>query len=117
MALPKDERLKNAGDFRSVFRNQKGAKAGTLLLKAKPSTKQASRFGIVISKQVSKKAVERNRLRRLLGEALKKEQDSLPSPHDIVLVALPGFSVPDLEGARSVVSQLIEKLFPKKTAQ
>ncbi|MDP2735735.1 MAG: ribonuclease P protein component [bacterium] len=117
MALPRGKRLKNAGDFRSVFRSNAGAKAGTLLLKAKPASKESSRFGIVISKRVSKKAVERNRLRRLLGEALKKEQPSLPGPHDIVLVALPGFSVHSLKEAQDIVSQLFVKAFQKKSPQ
>lgn len=109
MALPSEKRLKRTKDFRTVSRSQHSAKEGKLLLKAKASQKNLSRFGIVVSKSVAKKAVDRNRMRRLLSEALKGEQDSLKSPYDVVLVALPGFSLKDLHEAQSI----IEKLFLK----
>lgn len=48
-------------------------------------------------------------MRRLLTEALKAKQSSLRSPFDIILVALPGFSLNDLSEAQSI----IEKLFLK----
>jgi ribonuclease P protein component len=109
MALPAQKRLKLARDFRAVGRSEKSFKEGRLLLKAKASDKGFSRFGIVVSKAVSKKAVERNRIRRLLTEALCIFQDSLPRPYDIVIIALPGFSLLNLEQAK----KSIEKLFLK----
>ncbi|MCH8244579.1 ribonuclease P protein component [Patescibacteria group bacterium] len=109
MALPAEKRLKLARDFRAVSRSQRSVKEGKLLFKAKASQKNLSRFGIVVSKSVAKKAVDRNRLRRLLSEALRAQQDSFKSPYDIVLVALPGFSLKDLHEAQSI----IEKLFLK----
>jgi len=108
MALPSEKRLKLARDFRAVSRSQRSVKEGKLLLKAKASSKNGSRFGIVIAKRVAKKAVERNHLRRLLSEVLRAKKDSLAS-YDIVLVALPGFSLEDLDEAQSI----IEKLFLK----
>ena len=84
-------------------------KEGKLLLKAKASSKDSSRFGIVISKAVSKKAVDRNRMRRLLAEALEACHGSLKETHDVVLIALPGFSLKTLEEAK----KYIEKLFVK----
>jgi len=111
MALPTEKRLKLARDFRAVSRSRLSVKEGKLLLKAKASQKNFSRFGIVVSKRVAKKAVERNRIRRLLSEVLTTKQDSFKSPYDIVLVALPGFSLKDLHEAQSI----IEKLFLKAT--
>jgi len=73
------------------------------------SQKNLSRFGIVVSKRVTKKAVERNHIRRLLSEAIKERQDSLQGSYDVVLVALPGFSLKDLHEAQII----IEKLFLK----
>jgi len=116
MALRKGASLKKGGDFRLVFRSHKGAKARNLLLKAKPAHQDSSRFGIVIGKQVSKKAVERNRLRRLLQEALKDKAELVSSPHDIVLVALPGFSLSGLLEAKALVKKLFEQTFSKKSA-
>ena len=108
MALPSEKRLKLARDFRGVSRSQSSAKEGKLLLKAKESAGKASRFGIVISKKVAKKAVDRNRMRRLLSEALRAEKDATKA-HDVVLVALPGFSLENLEEAKSVIKKLLAK--------
>jgi len=109
MALPAEKRLKLARDFRAVSRSKLSVKEGNLLLKEQASQKSVSRFGIVVSKRVAKKAVDRNRMRRLLSEALRAKQGSLKSPCDVVLVALPGFSLKDLSEAQSI----IEKLFLK----
>lgn len=108
MALPSKQRLKLARDFRAVSR-QKSFKERKLLCKIKPSKKSHSRFGIVIGKRVLKKAVDRNHMRRLLGEALAAQQSSLKVPYDIVLVALPGFSLDTLSEAK----EYVEKLFLK----
>ena len=108
MALSSGKRLKLARDFRAVSRSKPRVKEGKLLLKAKASERKGSRFGTVVAKRVAKKAVDRNRLRRLLAEAIAAKKDSL-LPYDIVLVALPGFSLQDVSEAKSI----IEKLFFK----
>lgn len=87
-----------------------------MLLKAKPSSQNKSRFGIVISKTVAKKAVDRNRMRRLLTEALKTKQGSLKGSYDIILVALPGFSLKDLSEAKSSIENLFHKAFLKTSS-
>ena len=109
MALPTEKRLKLARDFRTVSRSQRSVREGKLLLKAQESQKNSSRFGIVIAKTVAKKAVDRNRMKRLLSEGLRAKQDSLRRSYDIILVALPGFSLKDLNEAQNI----IEKLFLK----
>jgi len=109
MALPSEKRLKRAKDFRAVSRSKPSVKEGKLLLKAKTTAKNTSRFGIVVSKSVAKKAVDRNRMRRLLSEALRERKDSWKGSYDVVLVALPGFSLKDVHEAKNI----IEKLFLK----
>ncbi|OHA65239.1 MAG: ribonuclease P protein component [Candidatus Wildermuthbacteria bacterium RIFCSPHIGHO2_02_FULL_49_9] len=116
MALSSEKRLKLAGDFRSVMRSGGSYRRGKLLLKARASGRQASRFGIVVSKAVAKKAVERNRMRRLLAEAVRARQDFLTDAHDAVLVALPGFSVKDQAEAQDLVCELFAKAGLTKSA-
>lgn len=38
----------------------------------KPNSLDANRFGFVISKKINKNAVDRNRMRRILSEAVKE---------------------------------------------
>ena len=110
MALPLENRLKLAKDFRMVSRNQLSCKEGKLLLKAAVSKKQVSRFGIVVSKAVAKKAAERNHIRRLLVEAIAANKELLRSSFDIVLVALPGFSLQNQKEANEYIKQLFRKV-------
>lgn len=49
-----------------------------------------NRIGFVVSKKVSGKAVTRNRVRRLLKEGYRQNQDKLKEGRDLVLVAKKG---------------------------
>ena len=45
------------------------------------------RFGFTVTKRVAKKAVERNRMRRRLREAVRLDAENAQAGHDYVLVA------------------------------
>lgn len=49
------------------------------------------RLGLVVSKKVSKKAVQRNRIKRQIREAFRYSQGQL-SDMDFIVVASPGIS-------------------------
>ena len=82
MALPKDMRLKGHRTYNYIHKNSityhgklmtfKVAKSnqGILLTHKLKNTSNKFRVAIAISKKVSKKAVERNKLRRILQEWL-----------------------------------------------
>ena len=82
MALPKDMRLKGHRTFNYIHNNSvtyhgklmtfKVAKSNPKILLTHKLTNTSNKFrvAIAISKKVSKKAVERNRLRRILQEWL-----------------------------------------------
>ena len=52
---------------------------------------QYPRLGLVVSKKASKKAVQRNRIKRQIREAFRHSQDRL-SDMDFIVVANPGIS-------------------------
>ena len=84
MALPKDMRLKGHRTFNYIHKNSikyygelmtfKVAKSNQQILLSHNLTNTSNKFriAIAISKKVSKKAVERNKLRRILQEWLIK---------------------------------------------
>ena len=84
MALPKDMRLRGHRTFNYIHKNSviyhgklmtfKVAKSNPKILLSHKLTNSSNTFRIsmAISKKVSKKAVERNRLRRILQEWLLK---------------------------------------------
>ena len=84
MALPKDMRLKGHRTFNYIHKNStiyygnlmtfKVARSNPVILSTHKLTNTSNKFrvAIAISKKVSKKAVERNKLRRILQEWLLK---------------------------------------------
>ena len=80
MALPKEMRLKGHRTFNYIHKNSKtyhgklmtfkvaSSNPDILLTKKISNTSNKFRIAIAISKKVSKKAVERNKLRRILQE-------------------------------------------------
>lgn len=69
--LKKINRLQKRSDFellRSKGKFFPGSLFGVSFLKEE---EEENRFGFIISKKISKKAVDRNRIKRLLSEAIK----------------------------------------------
>ena len=67
---------------------------------------EGRRFGFVVSKKISKKAVARNRIRRLLSEVVRKDMDLFPSDSAYLFIVRPtivGKKLFDLEEAMTKV--------------
>ena len=107
--LPRAARLQKAKDFKEVFGKGKGVSDGRLFLKSAVTKNKEARFGIVVSKQVAAKAVERNRIKRLLRAALQNLLQEVKPGHDIVLVTLPGLKLAGLEDAQQKVLSIMKK--------
>ena len=68
----------HTSDFKEVFNFGKTIKAPLFLIKAKQNNLTHSRFAVVVSKKLFKKAVERNYLKRKCMHALKEVYSTLP---------------------------------------
>lgn len=98
-----------ASDVKRVSAQRQGFREGKLLLKVGTSTNAALNVGIVVSKKVAKQAVRRNRIRRVLREATRKEASSFKENQDLVLIVLPGFELPDSQEAQKLLHRLFQK--------
>lgn len=80
-----------------------------VLLKYKLSDNLYSRFAILISKKVAKKAVNRNRLKRLFREALRRNISIIKSPIDAVLI-IRHSNINNINEALMLVNSVLDKL-------
>lgn len=80
-------RLKKRRDFLLAAKGRKAARRSFVLESRRRDDDGPARFGFTVSKRVSKKAVERNRIRRRLREAVRVVAAGQSRPgHDYVLV-------------------------------
>lgn len=98
------------GDFRKVHAHKQEFREGRLLLKVGAQKSTASQLGVVVSKKVSKLAVRRNYIRRVLKEALRGEVGLMREGQDLVLIVLPGFKPQSFQEVKKIVHQLLRKI-------
>lgn len=78
--------LRNRRDFESVFKDGISAGSKYLVIYARPNGLSFNRVGLSVSKKIGK-AVTRNRIKRLIKEAVKKLLEEISLNHDFVFVA------------------------------
>ncbi|MEB3229131.1 MAG: ribonuclease P protein component [Synechocystis sp.] len=90
MGLPKLLRLKHWQDFQTVYQQGKRFRRSHLLLRVlSDNQRQTSRFGITVSQKVSKKATDRNRIKRQIRAALLRLSPHIQPGFDVVIIVLP----------------------------
>ena len=107
--LSQQNRLKNKKDFDRVFKYGKSSKNDFLLLKFKNNNLEDSRFGIVVGKKVSKKAVVRNKIKRRLTEIIKKKLDKIKRGIDVVLITNPGLEKEKFKNLEEKIENIFKK--------
>ena len=108
MALNKKNRLKKKKDFESVFKKGKAVKGNFLFAKYLKNDLDCSRFAFIVSSKVSKKAVVRNRIRRVLSDISRTRLKEL-GPVDVILIADKRI----VEAPRDKTEQDVEAIFKK----
>ena len=108
MFSPKN-RLRNKKDFDRVFKKGKGYKQGFLFLKVLNNDLGFNRFGIIVSKKISNKAVVRNKMKRQLREILKRKIERIKKGLDIVFLTNSGIEKQSLKDIDQEVEEILKK--------
>ena len=87
----------------------RGFREDGLLLKIRAQKSTASRPAVVVSKKVEKLAVRRNRIRRVLREAMRGELGPAKTRQGLVLIVLPGFKLPSFQETKKRLQALLRK--------
>ena len=88
-AFPREVRLLTPEDYDQVFKKPVRAGCNGMLVLARKNELSHPRLGLIVPKKVLKRAVWRNRVKRLVRESFRLSQDSLPNV-DLVFLAKPG---------------------------
>lgn len=108
--LKRENRIRKRKDFEEVKgkgRMYYSPIFGVLVLKTGDKVKE---FGLVISKKISKKAVERNKIKRLLAEAIRRNLDEISEGCRMVFLVKPSILGEKPEEIESEVIKLLKLL-------
>ena len=102
--LPKAYRLSDHEDIHRVFRLGKKAYGSLFSFVSLANSLEKSRFAIVVSKKTVPRAVDRNRVKRLVREAIRLHLSALDPGYDVVVVLLK--KIPGKLGLSTVSSDI-----------
>lgn len=110
--LPASSRLKSSKAIEALFASGKSAKAFPLLMRYAPAEVEVTKTAFAVSKRNFKRAVDRNRVKRLMREAYRLEQNRLSenSGQYLILFIYTGKNLPSLNELRQSVVRLLKNL-------
>lgn len=86
--LGRRQRLLSKAQFDKLFRSGRRDPGPFFLVIVLPNDLPHARLGLAVSRRVASRAVERNRIKRLIRESFRLHQSQLAG-HDLVVVARP----------------------------
>lgn len=102
------ETLRSSGQFERVRRVGRTWASGLVVLNAAPNIEGSVRCGFVAGKKVGG-AVERNRARRLMKEAVRQRLSTIRPGWDLVWIARAGIAGVKLEAVSKAVDDLLSR--------
>ena len=91
--LPSINRLKKDRDFDNIFRRGVKINSQNFYLIFVKNNLDYSRFGFVVSKKVSNKAVVRNKIKRKLRALIRDRLGQIRKGIDVAIIVKPGFNL------------------------
>lgn len=107
--LSKKQRIKKKKDFEEVFKKGNFFSSNFFGVKIKENNLSFSRFGFVFPVKQEKRAVKRNKGKRMFREVLKKESPSIKGGFDIIFIIKKESLKAKREDIEKEVKNIIEK--------
>jgi len=84
--LPRDSRLSRPSEFAALRGNSERIATRSFIAEHRPNGASGARLGMAVSRRVDKRAVVRNRIRRVIRESFRLHRAGLPAA-DILVIA------------------------------
>ena len=107
--LPKENRIKKKKDFEVIFKKGKSFKNSFFILKVLNNNLKISRFAFVISQKVSKKATERNKIKRRMSSFLEENFQKIKIGFDFVFIVLLSAKDKSFDQIKESVEDILQK--------
>lgn len=107
--LKKENRLRKKSDFDAIFKEQNFLKSSFLLLGFKKNNLNQSRFGIIVGKKISKKAVIRNKIKRTIREIIRSKIDEIYIGYDVVIIPYKEIEKKSFQEVKNNINKELEK--------
>ncbi|MBL8473211.1 MAG: ribonuclease P protein component [Rhodocyclaceae bacterium] len=102
-------RLRVAAEFSQVFGYRRAVRGERFRLSYKPNSLGTARLGFVVARKHVRRAVWRNRIRRVAREVFRLERENLPHL-DLVLRVTSSLRDPERTELRTEIAQLLARL-------
>ena len=102
-------RIRSRNHFERAYRRGSRARGSILIVVAVQNGESWTRLGLSVGRRIWRRAVQRNRVRRVFREAFRLEYAALPSGVDLVLIPAAAQLRPDLAATRAELVKLAHK--------
>jgi ribonuclease P protein component len=107
--MKRHQRLAQSSRFRLVYQDGQSWLHRLLVLRALQNGLPHSRFGFVVGKRIGK-AVVRNRVKRLMREAMRARAAEVPRGLDVVLIARAPIATASFQEVGGALASLLPRL-------
>jgi ribonuclease P protein component len=110
--LNKNNRIGNRYLIEKLFGKGNLYKNKLFTFRYLPSTEPVSKFAVIVSLKICKKAVERNTLRRQIFESVRLNLNSIKTPLVALIIAKPNAANADYKAINDSVADFINQDIP-----
>lgn len=107
--LPKRYRIRKNKDFKRIACFGQKKYTQEIILKWLKNNLKSSRYGIVVSLKVAKKATIRNKIKRQISEIIRKNIGFIKPGYDIIFITTPAIKNLSFQKIKNKINYLLNK--------